>query len=132
MIRRPPRSTLFPYTTLFRSGHHGGNAGDEHRHRDDVECEVLAGDVVGRVTPPLPGEEVRSHGTQDGDAEGRGHERTGWLRGGCSIDGGMPSMRRNVRLMWAASLNPLDAAASDSGVPRVISPAARCRRSQAR
>src|SRR3712207_8560183 len=25
MIRRPPRSTLFPYTTLFRSG--GGGAG---------------------------------------------------------------------------------------------------------
>src|SRR5260221_13296144 len=28
MIRRPPRSTLFPYTTLFRSprvGHRGGN-----------------------------------------------------------------------------------------------------------
>src|SRR2546429_6003661 len=23
MIRRPPRSTLFPYTTLFRSGHLG-------------------------------------------------------------------------------------------------------------
>src|SRR5256885_9076343 len=23
MIRRPPRSTLFPYTTLFRSRHHG-------------------------------------------------------------------------------------------------------------
>src|SRR2546430_4455213 len=22
MIRRPPRSTLFPYTTLFRSPHH--------------------------------------------------------------------------------------------------------------
>src|SRR3712207_9404888 len=22
MIRRPPRSTLFPYTTLFRSSHH--------------------------------------------------------------------------------------------------------------
>src|SRR2546427_6856484 len=26
MIRRPPRSTLFPYTTLFRSGG-GGHAG---------------------------------------------------------------------------------------------------------
>src|ERR1035438_2998476 len=29
MIRRPPRSTLFPYTTLFRSegiGHQGGKA----------------------------------------------------------------------------------------------------------
>src|SRR5688572_32479010 len=24
MIRRPPRSTLFPYTTLFRSGGRGG------------------------------------------------------------------------------------------------------------
>src|SRR5256885_10190578 len=26
MIRRPPRSTLFPYTTLFRSVHHDGAA----------------------------------------------------------------------------------------------------------
>src|SRR2546422_6595134 len=25
MIRRPPRSTLFPYTTLFRSRHGGGH-----------------------------------------------------------------------------------------------------------
>src|SRR3712207_7906724 len=27
MIRRPPRSTLFPYTTLFRSGGEGGQRG---------------------------------------------------------------------------------------------------------
>src|SRR5580692_12388436 len=27
MIRRPPRSTLFPYTTLFRSAHHPRRAG---------------------------------------------------------------------------------------------------------
>src|SRR2546429_3101165 len=27
MIRRPPRSTLFPYTTLFRSRHAGGARG---------------------------------------------------------------------------------------------------------
>src|SRR3712207_8136636 len=27
MIRRPPRSTLFPYTTLFRSQGGGANAG---------------------------------------------------------------------------------------------------------
>src|SRR2546422_8271202 len=26
MIRRPPRSTLFPYTTLFRSHHHLSDA----------------------------------------------------------------------------------------------------------
>src|SRR3712207_8647880 len=39
MIRRPPRSTLFPYTTLFRSlvGHHlGGN-----RRLDAVERVAL-------------------------------------------------------------------------------------------
>src|SRR3712207_8732139 len=31
MIRRPPRSTLFPYTTLFRSPGLGvGRPGDEH------------------------------------------------------------------------------------------------------
>src|SRR2546422_8426904 len=28
MIRRPPRSTLFPYTTLFRSGFKDGLAAD--------------------------------------------------------------------------------------------------------
>src|SRR5687768_17947942 len=34
MIRRPPRSTLFPYTTLFRSAFSGGealNGGDKKR-----------------------------------------------------------------------------------------------------
>src|SRR3712207_7823672 len=29
MIRRPPRSTLFPYTTLFRSEAVAGQAGDQ-------------------------------------------------------------------------------------------------------
>src|SRR3712207_8015351 len=32
MIRRPPRSTLFPYTTLFRSGHDAMAGGDEADH----------------------------------------------------------------------------------------------------
>ena len=30
MIRRPPRSTLFPYTTLFRSTKQEREARDEH------------------------------------------------------------------------------------------------------
>src|SRR2546430_12733154 len=33
MIRRPPRSTLFPYTTLFRSGVNGVTTGIELRKR---------------------------------------------------------------------------------------------------
>src|SRR5689334_24286697 len=44
MIRRPPRSTLFPYTTLFRSGPHDrpvavgeGNRPAEHRLVDRSE-----------------------------------------------------------------------------------------------
>src|SRR2546430_8226343 len=41
MIRRPPRSTLFPYTTLFRSeiAHHVGQLAraedDQHDNQDD-------------------------------------------------------------------------------------------------
>src|SRR5258705_2171790 len=35
MIRRPPRSTLFPYTTLFRSDEdRGGLSGEEGRQVD--------------------------------------------------------------------------------------------------
>src|SRR3712207_7950997 len=42
MIRRPPRSTLFPYTTLFRSL-------EEQRLREIVPRARLSGD--GRVVP---------------------------------------------------------------------------------
>src|SRR3712207_8058578 len=52
MIRRPPRSTLFPYTTLFRSVqdrvHHPRHrlaraAADRHEQRVVVVAEALAG-----------------------------------------------------------------------------------------
>src|SRR2546426_8403981 len=39
MIRRPPRSTLFPYTTLFRSG---GNAPSARRRRGPLTSSVTA------------------------------------------------------------------------------------------
>src|SRR5689334_23990797 len=35
MLRRPPRSTLFPYTTLFRSGPAQGRAGTAPHSRRD-------------------------------------------------------------------------------------------------
>src|SRR5438874_8203422 len=41
MIRRPPRSTLFPYTTLFRSGHGRGleiRHAIRHPENDCCEC----------------------------------------------------------------------------------------------
>src|SRR2546422_4173715 len=39
MIRRPPRSTLFPYTTLFRSrrGRRENQEGQPHTHRQKNE-----------------------------------------------------------------------------------------------
>src|SRR2546425_9072390 len=50
MIRRPPRSTLFPYTTLFRS--HSLGAGADLEPRDQVRARdprrVLPGLVVSR------------------------------------------------------------------------------------
>src|SRR2546430_13627423 len=55
MIRRPPRSTLFPYTTLFRS-HHGRRAQHDRNILErrltpdvrEVQGELLA-DVVHRA-----------------------------------------------------------------------------------
>src|SRR5260221_8837953 len=41
MIRRPPRSTLFPYTTLFRS-----------RIRQDEQQHQVKGRVLPRLAPP--------------------------------------------------------------------------------
>src|SRR5258708_14162355 len=38
MIRRPPRSTLFPYTTLFRSEHVYGLSSIALRPDDDTPC----------------------------------------------------------------------------------------------
>src|SRR3989442_10082321 len=52
MIRRPPRSTLFPYTTLFRSGHRIGGRGLGHLqvgvlvHRHGHAGAVVARDRV--------------------------------------------------------------------------------------
>src|SRR2546427_9403515 len=65
MIRRPPRSTLFPYTTLFRSsqrspapwegapltehGHHGqgGERGRALQSQDGPDAEEGQGDIEG-------------------------------------------------------------------------------------
>src|SRR3712207_7631069 len=56
MIRRPPRSTLFPYTTLFRSRRllaRAVAADDRDRHDvADLERERREVEVVGVPLPP--------------------------------------------------------------------------------
>src|SRR3712207_7977299 len=46
MIRRPPRSTLFPYTTLFRSGAEVVDEGRLRGHLAFVHAEVLDDDLL--------------------------------------------------------------------------------------
>src|SRR2546422_2013964 len=69
MIRRPPRSTLFPYTTLFRSILNPYTAADVAQWGEVMaRCYVAAGvgpsDVI-QVTPSLDRKSTRlnsSHG----------------------------------------------------------------------
>src|SRR3712207_7688114 len=74
MIRRPPRSTLFPYTTLFRSGylrqqrHYGrGQAILERRYPErfprGYRLKRLTGSLRGKIGGPgahAPAASVRS------------------------------------------------------------------------
>src|SRR3712207_8059663 len=73
MIRRPPRSTLFPYTTLFRSDRrvHVGLAHDAERGPEPP------GDLV-----PVPEREgvVRHQGHRGARRRGRSEEHTSELQ----------------------------------------------------
>src|SRR3712207_8800973 len=62
MIRRPPRSTLFPYTTLFRSG--GGGRRRPGGRDPPAGAAVLGGLRVGRDPAAL-------HGRRAGAAQRR-------------------------------------------------------------
>src|SRR2546426_1419041 len=77
MIRRPPRSTLFPYTTLFRSG------GDRDAPAAHAERAVLRGGAravrelrAGGLAPHVRG---RPRGAR---ADGDLHRRRGRTAGG--------------------------------------------------
>src|SRR3712207_6955313 len=77
MIRRPPRSTLFPYTTLFRSR----DAGADHVHQVGHDRERVAADVAAE----LGLEDVEVEGedwVDDGDAvqQDRSEEHTSELQ----------------------------------------------------
>src|SRR3712207_7963869 len=86
MIRRPPRSTLFPYTTLFRSE----RAQRVHR-AGEVGVVARADAVAGAPGPPRAGRDdvrQRAHGEADvggvaGEqvaAAGRSEEHTSELQ----------------------------------------------------
>src|SRR2546427_7232829 len=59
MIRRPPRSTLFPYTTLFRSERPAEETGEKRLNRclgfDDAASSQGSGGDVFHCVPALSG-----------------------------------------------------------------------------
>src|SRR3712207_7339497 len=80
MIRRPPRSTLFPYTTLFRS-HVGGEqllfASDHHPRLEAAGLQVGDAPHYGRAGEKAEGRgagQVRLRG------QGRSEEHTSELQ----------------------------------------------------
>src|SRR3712207_8548004 len=78
MIRRPPRSTLFPYTTLFRSGAQGGRGRTEApAGRGDEGLDPAAGRGGWQPRP----ERVDDPGDRDGPAAlDRSEEHTAELQ----------------------------------------------------
>src|SRR3712207_8349317 len=82
MIRRPPRSTLFPYTTLFRSGD-GGPVGDDRGPVLVLGPGPGAGLrelAHGHVTPGPPLAEPGPGPLHHACADGRSEEHTSELQ----------------------------------------------------
>src|SRR5260370_20735858 len=59
MIRRPPRSTLFPYTTLFRSA--SGDAGRRHGRPDSGTGQERAPGAAASGDRSQPGGRSEEH-----------------------------------------------------------------------
>src|SRR2546429_8411064 len=68
MIRRPPRSTLFPYTTLFRSDAGEWSAGPRTAHGDAAFPGVLRG--VRHQSAAVPAAHLAA-GCARGSSDGR-------------------------------------------------------------
>src|SRR2546422_2089685 len=60
MIRRPPRSTLFPYTTLFRSRRRPRQDGRQQPSDDDEQVSEPAGHVAPSRALALTGQDRKS------------------------------------------------------------------------
>src|SRR5256885_5378768 len=65
MIRRPPRSTLFPYTTLFRS-RHGGLEDPRQHEKSNQEDRVNRAPDCGKShqRSPFPSGKSEKHGAK--------------------------------------------------------------------
>src|SRR5256886_10986564 len=79
MIRRPPRSTLFPYTTLFRSSR-GGGSGRLGKVFVVSDMEGVAGIVKGEQTDGTKEKRAYHEGRELYTEEIRSEEHTSQLQ----------------------------------------------------
>src|SRR2546422_1271648 len=79
MIRRPPRSTLFPYTTLFRSLDEAC-AGDSRLRAAAESLLVAAERATGFLDHPAPGPAEHLRGRTPEGAARRSEEHTSELQ----------------------------------------------------
>src|SRR5256885_13152724 len=83
MIRRPPRSTLFPYTTLFRSG---------SKDITEVQVDAQSGEVVA-VDKETPADEAKekkkdkkkNEKEEEDERKKRSEEHTSELQSPCNL-----------------------------------------------
>src|SRR5687767_15304557 len=82
MIRRPPRSTLFPYTTLFRSRQCARAAERDPAHGGACRCRRAALPAFRRAAqrPPRRACGDPWQAERDGKPEGRSEEHTSELQ----------------------------------------------------
>src|SRR5256885_626499 len=86
MIRRPPRSTLFPYTTLFRSPRHVGQGeGGQGLHAAPQALGIDGGKV-------------------GGGGSGQGGHRSRWRLG--QLGSGSPNSRAKKAVLTAGGAGP--------------------------
>src|SRR5256885_3865437 len=78
MIRRPPRSTLFPYTTLFRSGntHARRSAAGRCEHARAIRRRCGDACADGALRQRVPGERRRGAGISADGAARRDRKST--------------------------------------------------------
>src|SRR5438034_7445201 len=79
MLRRPPRSTLFPYTTLFRSALGQGAGAEVVDHRHAEPAQVLDLDLLHEPDRPEV-RRMRAHHRARVGADYRSEEHTSELQ----------------------------------------------------
>src|SRR5256885_6914328 len=93
MIRRPPRSTLFPYTTLFRSPSHTapfaqppqGKAPQGGHHRGSGRAAGAAGHRPGRGGAVDVGQVAVTRQQRKAPSSVRSEEHTSELQSPCNL-----------------------------------------------